>query len=328
MDSTPPKSKIRPPSPKTIPILGNLHQLGSHPHRKLHSLAKCYGSLMMLHFGSKPVLMVSSADAAQEILKTHDLIFSNRPKLSVSDKLLYQGKDISTSPYGEYWRWSDQRACVSKTGGSVHGEDQQDFVDVLLELQKDNLTGFPIARVTVKALILEMFAAGTDTTHTVLEWAMAELLRHPGVMKQVQNEVRGLAGAGKLEITENDSEKMHYLRAATPPIPLLIPREASQDVKINGYDIAAGTMVMINAWAIGRDPATWDQPEEYRPERFLNSSVDFRGEVAQEFHEEDKKNSNIPQQHNWRSYFQSKNVQRNTTELKLTSNDHLAGIDQ
>ncbi|KAJ6418173.1 hypothetical protein OIU84_001544, partial [Salix udensis] len=99
LDSTPPKSKIRLPSPKTIPILGNLHQLGSHPHRKLHSLAKCYGSLMMLYFGSKPVLMVSSADAAQEILKTHDLIFSNRPKLSVSDKLLYQGKDISTSPY-------------------------------------------------------------------------------------------------------------------------------------------------------------------------------------------------------------------------------------
>ncbi|KAJ6375459.1 hypothetical protein OIU77_000443 [Salix suchowensis] len=77
---------------------------------------------------------------------------------------------------------------------------------------------------------------------------------------------------------------MHYLRAVIketrrlhPPIPLLIPREASQDVKINGYDIAVGTMVMINAWAIGRDPTTWDQPKEYRPERFLNSSVDFRG---------------------------------------------------
>ncbi|KAJ6375463.1 hypothetical protein OIU77_000447 [Salix suchowensis] len=80
-------------------------------------------------------------------------------------------------------------------------------------------------------------------------------------MKQVQNEVRGLAGAGILEITENDSEKMQYLRAVIietlrlhPPIPLLIPREASQDVKINGYDIAAGTMVMINAWAIGKRP--------------------------------------------------------------------------
>ncbi|KAJ6375461.1 hypothetical protein OIU77_000445 [Salix suchowensis] len=125
-----------------------------------------------------------------------------------------------------------------------------------------------------------MFAAGTDTTHIVLKWAMTELLRHPGVMKQVQNEVRGLAGAGKLEITKNDLEKMHYLRAVIketlrlhPPIPLLIQREASQDVN----DIAAGTMVMINAWVVGRATTTWDQPEEYRPERFLNSSVDFRG---------------------------------------------------
>ena len=129
-----------------------------------------------------------------------------------------------------------------------------------------------------------MFVAGTDTTHTVLEWVMTELLRHPGVMKQVQNEVRGLTSADKLEITENYLEKMHCLKAVIketlwlhPPIPLLVPREASQDVKINGYDIATGTMAMINAWAIGRDPATWDQPEEFKPERFLNSSVDFRG---------------------------------------------------
>ncbi|KAJ6418171.1 hypothetical protein OIU84_001542 [Salix udensis] len=184
-----------------ILILGNLHQLGSHPHRKLHSLAKCYGPLMMLHFGSKPALMVSSADAAQKIMKTHDLIFSNRPKLRVSYKLLHQGKDISTAPYvnlsemfatltndiicrvalgrkhsegkggtrgtiGRRLRWLNhvngfnarvdrvakefdrfldgviEEHMVSKTGGSVHGEDQQDFVDVLLELQKDNLTGF------------------------------------------------------------------------------------------------------------------------------------------------------------------------------------------
>lgn len=132
-----------------------------------------------------------------------------------------------------------------------------------------------------------MFAAGTDTSYAVLEWAMSELLRNPRVMKKVQNEVRGIA-RGKTRIAETDLQEMHYLKALIketlrlyPPIPLLIPRESTQDVKIKGYDIAAGTRVVTNAWAIARDPALWDEPGEFRPERFLNSSVDFKGQDFQ-----------------------------------------------
>ena len=126
------------------------------------------------------------------------------------------------------------------------------------------------------------FAAGTDTTSTFLEWAMTELLRHPRVLKKVQIEVREVL-KGKDDIAD-DFEKMLYLKAVMketfrlhPPIPLLVPRQAREDVKVMGYDIAAGTMVIIDAWAIGRDPALWDEPEEFRPERFLNSPIDFKG---------------------------------------------------
>ena len=129
-----------------------------------------------------------------------------------------------------------------------------------------------------------MFAAGSDTTYTVLEWAMTELLRHPQVMTQLQNEVRGIA-QDKLLITEDDLDKMQYLKAVIketlrvhPPIPLLLPRESTRDTKIMGYDIAAGTQVLTNVWAIGRDPTLWDEAEDFRPERFLNSSIDFRGQ--------------------------------------------------
>ncbi|OIT20334.1 cytochrome p450 71a2 [Nicotiana attenuata] len=62
-----------------------------------------------------------------------------------------------------------------------------------------------------------------------------------------------------------------------PPFPLLLPRESTEDVKLLGYDIPAKTQVIINAWAIGRDPLSWDDPEEYRPERFLNSNIDVKG---------------------------------------------------
>ena len=95
---------LQPPSPPRLPILGNLHQLGRYPHISLRSLAQRYGPLMMLRFGSMSVLVVSSADAAREIMKTHDLIFSNRPVFGAGEKLFYHGKDLSTAQYGEYWR--------------------------------------------------------------------------------------------------------------------------------------------------------------------------------------------------------------------------------
>ncbi|KAL3512700.1 hypothetical protein ACH5RR_025417 [Cinchona calisaya] len=88
-----------------LPIIGNLHQLGLLPHRSLQNLSKKYGPhLMLLHFGKIPVLVASSAEAASQIMKTHDMIFSNRPKSSIPHRLLYGSKDVAFSPYGEYWR--------------------------------------------------------------------------------------------------------------------------------------------------------------------------------------------------------------------------------
>jgi cytochrome P450 len=128
-----------------------------------------------------------------------------------------------------------------------------------------------------------MFAAGTDTTYTVLEWAITELLRHQTVMHKLQDEVRTLVG-NKTHVTEEDLVNMNYLKAVIKetlrlhvPIPLLVPRKSMEDVKLNGYDIPAGTQVIINAWAIARDPSSWDEPLEFKPERFMNSSIDFKG---------------------------------------------------
>ncbi|GMP53369.1 hypothetical protein CsSME_00018837 [Camellia sinensis var. sinensis] len=132
-----------------------------------------------------------------------------------------------------------------------------------------------------------MFAAGADTTYTVLEWAMTKLLRHPTTMKKLQEEVRGIAPK-KANLTEDDLEQMHYLKAIIKetlrlhhPVPLLIPRESTKHVKLQGYDTPTKTRVFINAWAIGRDPLSWEEPEEFRPERFLNSLIDFNGQNFQ-----------------------------------------------
>lgn len=128
--------------------------------------------------------------------------------------------------------------------------------------------------------------AGTDTTAATLEWTMTELVRHPKVMKKAQAEVRKVASiAGKVD--ESHLQQIHYLKAVIketmrlhPPVPLLVPGESMEKCILDGYEIPEKTWVLINAYAIGRDPESWDNPLEYRPERFEDGNsvkdLDFR----------------------------------------------------
>jgi cytochrome P450 len=174
----------------------------------------------------------------------------------------------------------------AKKEKKILDEDPKNFVDTLLHMQNDNTLGFPLDRIAIKALILDAFSAGSHTSSTVLEWVMTELLRHPSVLNKVQNEIREITNRRR-NVTDLDLDNMPYLQAVLketlrlhPPIPTLVPREASEDVKICGYDVRAGTMAIINAWAIGRDPAIWVDSHDFKPERFLGNTnnIDFKGQ--------------------------------------------------
>ncbi|KAI3777635.1 hypothetical protein L1987_47436 [Smallanthus sonchifolius] len=129
----------------------------------------------------------------------------------------------------------------------------------------------------------DTITAGPDTTSTVLEWTFTELVKHPRVQMKVQDEVR-MVLKDKQQINQDDIDNMKYLKAVLketlrlhPPVPTLIPRVARQDAKVMGYDVEKGTRVFINGWAIARDPKVWDDPNEFRPERFLDCTIDFKG---------------------------------------------------
>ncbi|KAK4388936.1 cytochrome [Sesamum angolense] len=166
-----------------------------------------------------------------------------------------------------------------KQSGEFGGED---IVDVLLRMQKNGELQFPITNDNIKAVIFDMFSAGTETSSTTIDWAMAELMRNPRVMAKVQAEVRE-AFKGKRTVEESDVQALKYLKLVIketfrlhPPIPLL-PRACRDECKVNGYTIPLKSKVMINIWAMGRDPEYWHQPETFQPERFDNSSIDFLG---------------------------------------------------
>nr|CAB3492467.1 unnamed protein product [Digitaria exilis] len=399
-----------PPGPKQVPILGNLHLLGPLPHRSLRELERRHGPVMQLRLGTVPAVVVSSPEAAREVMKTHDGDCCSRPSSSPGPRRMSYGlKDVAFAPYGEYWRemrrlfvvellsmrrvkaaWRarehhvDRLVAALMTGaaaaegkavaldehvfaladgiigtvafGNMYGSErfkkkqfqhvvgdamdmmasfsaedffpnaggrlvdrltglvarrerifrdldaffdavidhhmdpsrvvppENDLVDVLIGLWKDDKDRH-LTRDHVKAIILDTFLGGIDTSSVTILWAMSELIRRPAMMKKVQDEVRAAAGA-KPRVEADDMAKLRYLRMVVketlrlhPPAPLLLPREAMRDVSISGYDVAAGTRVLVNAWAIGRDPASWGaDAEDFRPERFeAASDVEYNG---------------------------------------------------
>ncbi|KAG2311378.1 hypothetical protein Bca4012_025906 [Brassica carinata] len=346
---------------------------------------------MLLHFGCVPVLVVSSADAAQDILKTHDRVFASRPRSKIFRNILhYDGRDVALAPYGEYWRQkksvcvlhllsnkmvrsfqdvrkeeirivmekirksssssrinltklvaglTDDVRCRVAFGNKYGGDtdfmeltarfeklmgsfsvgtfepwlawidwisgldaeventkndfdeflervvqdhtdgsgDKNDFVHVLLAIQRERSIGFEIDRISINAIIMNIFVGGTNTSFAVMEWAMTELLRHPECLNILQKEVRGIC-KGKSNVFEEKIQDMKYLKAVIketmrlhPPVPLLVPHESTHDVRLRDYYIPTGTHAIINAWAIEREAATWGPDAElFRPERHLD----------------------------------------------------------
>ncbi|CAI0416666.1 unnamed protein product, partial [Linum tenue] len=424
INSTNPKPQTRttsfggklPPGPRKLPVIGNLHQLICElPHRRLRDLAQKHGPHVMgLQLGELSYIVISSPEAAGEVMKAHDLNFATRPWLLVSDVVFYGAKDMALAPYGAYWRQirkicvvellsskrvlslrpvreselaskltaaisaaaaaaggvgvdigklvgsstcsftfraafgmaaeeitvnnreamfaelisgvsdavggfrvsdlfpslkflpalTGYRSClvklhlaadgmlediinehksrrrISGTGSDVAADHSpnkysQDLVDILLNLQEGGGTelDFPLTTEAIKAVLLDMFLAGSETSSTTVQWTMSELMRNPSVMQRAQEEVRRMFGF-KGNVDEEDLPDLTYLDVVIqeslrlhPAFALLLPREARERVEILGYEIPSGTKVIINAWAIGRDSRYWKECDKFIPER-------------------------------------------------------------
>ncbi|KAL6614320.1 hypothetical protein ACP70R_036590 [Stipagrostis hirtigluma subsp. patula] len=156
---------------------------------------------------------------------------------------------------------------------------KQHFVDALFTLRDQ----YDLSDDTVIGLLWDMITAGMDTTVISVEWAMAELVRNPRVQEKLQEELDRVVGRDRV-LLETDFQNLPYLQAVVkeslrlhPPTPLMLPHKASAGVKIAGYDVPKGANVIVNVWAVARDPEVWANPLEFRPERFLRENIDIKG---------------------------------------------------
>ncbi|CAN1309567.1 Cytochrome P450 71B36 [Linum perenne] len=365
-----------PPNPPKLPILGNLHQLGSLPHQSLWRLSEKHGHVMQFHFGRIRAVIISSPEAAKEVMKVNDLATCSRPALDGTRRLTYDYLDVAFSPYADNWRFMrkmiilelfslkrvrsfrfvreeevkvlvdslignrsatqqvnlteklyDLTANITfrmsfgfnyrgtefdkdrfhevvhqaeavmgsisaqqtldgffshvieehvKRGSWEKADEDKDVIDVLLGVEMEESRLGRESRFTkdnIKAVLLNLFLGGIDTSALTVNWAMARLIANPNLMKKAQQEVRNIIG-DKRRVTEDDIENLQYMKLIVketlrlhPPAPLLLPRESMSAVKICGYDVPAKTLIYVNAWGIGRDPRHWKDADnfEYLP---------------------------------------------------------------
>ncbi|KAK8988847.1 hypothetical protein V6N11_030221 [Hibiscus sabdariffa] len=394
-----------PPSPPALPIIGHLHLLKQPVHRTLHQLSEKYGPVPLLQFGTRKVLLVSSASAAEDCFTRNDIIFANCPQLLAGKHMNYNNSTIGLAPYGDYWRnlrrltttelfstsrlpmfasirqeevqlllkelfqlastgkpakvqltsklievvfniilriiagkryygkdavekeaeefrdmmreaaeihgsahlndffpllqWVDFQGVERRMKGAMEKQDtflqalleehrkmredsahqhasnkdtKTTLIDIMLSLQQTEPEFYTDQ--TIKAVILTVIGAGTETSSTIIEWTMSLLLNHPEVMYKAWTEITAEVGQDKL-LDETDLPKLNYLQSIIsesmrlfPPTPLLLPQESSEDCVVCDYDVPRGTMLFVNAWTIQRDPKLWEDATKFMPERF------------------------------------------------------------
>ncbi|KAH6763857.1 hypothetical protein C2S51_015106 [Perilla frutescens var. frutescens] len=159
----------------------------------------------------------------------------------------------------------------------------KDMVDTLLQALEDPNLQVNLTRDCVKALIQDLLFAGADTSSGTVEWAIHRVMRYPRIIEKAKEELDRVIGRNRWA-EEDDFSQLPYINAIMmesmrlhPVTPLLPPHYAIDECKVAGYDISKGTTVIINTFSLGRDPNTWDSPEEFLPERFMGKDIDITG---------------------------------------------------
>ncbi|XP_044511647.1 cytochrome P450 81Q32-like [Mangifera indica] len=154
----------------------------------------------------------------------------------------------------------------------LDGQRRKSMIEVLLCLQESD-PGYYTDE-TIRSLMLVILIAGSDTSAGTMEWAMSLLLNNPEVLRMAQTEIDNQIGSDHL-VDESDLAKLPYLRCIInetlrlyPAGPLLVPHQSSEECMVGGYRIPQSTMLLVNLWAIQHDPTIWEDPTQFRPERF------------------------------------------------------------
>eukprot|EP01018_Ginkgo_biloba_P040171 Gb_09267 [translate_table: standard] len=269
---------------------------------------------MTLQLGMKTTVVISSPAMSKEVLKDNDQNFAGRTILQGFTCLSFNENSLVLSQYGPRWRML-RKLCNTQLFNAKRLEALQHLrkdevfrlvqhiyeeslksnaVDIghAVFLTSLNLVGNmictgnmfdPNSSSAEEFKEIDLFIGGSETNVTTIEWAMTKLIHKLQTMKRAQAEVEKIVGCNS-KVEESDTELLPYLQAIVkealrlhPPVPLLLPHRADASCEIAGFVIPKNSQVIVNAWAIGRDPTSWNDPLEFIPERFLECEREYKG---------------------------------------------------
>nr|AYM55650.1 cytochrome p450 [Croton stellatopilosus] len=172
----------------------------------------------------------------------------------------------------EYLQQCLDEIRLKNINSETSNEEEKSLTEILLSLQE--LEPEIYTNEVIKSIMIMIFIAGAETTAGTLEWAMSLLLNNPHVLHKLRAEIDEQVGHGHL-LNDLDLVKLPYLRFVInetlrlyPAGPVLLPHFSFEACTVGGYEIPSGTMLLVNAWAMHRDPKIWEEPLEFKPERF------------------------------------------------------------
>ncbi|TXG46879.1 hypothetical protein EZV62_026173 [Acer yangbiense] len=260
-----------------------------------------FGLLVLMCFGDK-----LDEKKIKELEDVQRSLLINSRRFNVLNFWPRVTKFVFRKKWQEFWQLRNQQTSVymslirerrtikeGRLSKAKEDHDHQEYVlayvdtlfDMQLPVEKRKLNDHEIM-----SLCTEFLAAGTDSTSTTLQWVMANLVKYPNIQAKVFDEIKGVVGIDyKGEIKEDDLQKMPYLKAVIleslrrhPPAHFVVPHAVTEDMVLNGYLIPMNASINFMVAEMGWDGKVWEDPMEFKPERFMKKKISEEEEEEEE----------------------------------------------
>ncbi|XP_044145413.1 cytochrome P450 2K6-like [Bufo gargarizans] len=178
-------------------------------------------------------------------------------------------------------------ATFTKPGKDFDVNNQRSFIEAFLAKQ---LEGKPESKLyynneNLSTLVMDLFAAGMETTSTTLRWGLLLMMKYPEIQKKVQNEIESVIGSTRAQTEHRKlmpytDAVIHEIQRFANIVPGNLPHAVDKDVTFRGYFIPKGTFVIPSLHSVLKDETCFEKPDEFYPEHFLDSEGNFKKNEA------------------------------------------------
>lgn len=168
------------------------------------------------------------------------------------------------------------KKIVNEHRNDFDSDHPRDIIDLYLKKIEEEGRESSFDETNLMVLIGDLFGASSENTCAALKWSILYMMVYPDVQAKVRQELDLVVGPYRLP-TLSDRDRLPYTDATLHEIQRMgqvsalgIAHACTADTTLGSYDISSGTLIVPNLWRLSRDGEIWNEPDQFRPERFLD----------------------------------------------------------